>query len=78
MRSSLLKSVIVTELQAAEAHSSLDLTKAVYSISKLSARVVEQENVSVRINPCNFIACEKEGQCDDENEVYRQYVYPDP
>jgi hypothetical protein len=36
MRSSLSESVIVTEIQATEAYSSLDLTKARYSISKLS------------------------------------------
>jgi hypothetical protein len=57
MRSSILESVIVTEFQATEAYSSLDLTKAKYSISRLS--IVEQESVSVRINPNNFIACEK-------------------
>jgi hypothetical protein len=40
---------MVTEFQAAEAYSSLDLTKANYGISRLS--MVEKENVSVRINP---------------------------
>jgi hypothetical protein len=54
-RSSLLESVIVTEFQATEAYSSLDLTKAKYSISRLS--MVEKENVSVRINPNSLIAC---------------------
>jgi hypothetical protein len=53
-RSSLLESVIVTEFQATEAYSSLDLTKAQNSMSRLSK--VEKENVSVRINPNSFIA----------------------
>jgi hypothetical protein len=35
MRSSLLESVIVTEFQAADAYSSLDLTKAKYNINRL-------------------------------------------
>jgi hypothetical protein len=56
-RSSLLESVILREFQATGAHSSLDLTKAKYSISRLST--VEKENESVRINPSNFIAGEK-------------------
>jgi hypothetical protein len=55
--SSLLESLTVTEFQATEAYSSLDLTKAKYSISTLS--MVEKENVSVRINPNSFIASEK-------------------
>jgi hypothetical protein len=37
MRSGLLESAIVTELQAAEAYSSTDLDKAKYSIGRLSA-----------------------------------------
>jgi hypothetical protein len=45
MRSSLLASVIITEFQATEAYSNLDLTKANYGISTLS--VVEEENVIV-------------------------------
>jgi hypothetical protein len=45
MSSSLLESVPVTELQATEAYSSLDVTKAKYSISRLCT--VEKENVSV-------------------------------
>jgi hypothetical protein len=59
MRSSLLESVIIIQFQATEAYShfSLDLTKAKYRISKLS--VAENENVIVRINLVNFIACEK-------------------
>jgi hypothetical protein len=57
MRSSLLELVIVTELQAAETYSSLDLTKAKYSISRVP--MVEKENVFIRINPSNFIACDK-------------------
>jgi hypothetical protein len=56
-RSSLLESVIVTDFQATEAYSSLDMTKAKYSISRLS--MAEKENVSVQINPNNFIECEK-------------------
>jgi hypothetical protein len=56
-RSSLLESVIVTEFQATEAFSSLDQTKAKYSISRLS--MVEKENISARINPNSFNACEE-------------------
>jgi hypothetical protein len=57
MRSSVLESVTVTEFQAKEAYSSLELTKAKYSISRPS--VVEKENVSVRINHNSFIPCKK-------------------
>jgi hypothetical protein len=56
-RSSCFQSVIVTDLQATEAFSGLDLTKAKHSISRLS--VVEKENVIVRIISNNFGACEK-------------------
>jgi hypothetical protein len=50
--SSLLESAILTELQATEAYSSLDLTKEKYTcISRLTME--EKENVSVRINPNN-------------------------
>jgi hypothetical protein len=54
---SLLESVTVTEFQVTEAYSSLDLTKAKYSIRRLS--MVENKNVSVRINPSSFIVREK-------------------
>jgi hypothetical protein len=57
MRSSSSESVIVTERQATEAYSSLDLTKAKYSVSRLLK--VEKENVIVQISPRNFSACEK-------------------
>jgi hypothetical protein len=57
MRSRLLESVIVTEFQATEAYSSLDLTKEKYSISKAS--MVQKKSLSVRINPNNFVAHEK-------------------
>jgi hypothetical protein len=57
MRSSPLESAIITEFQATEAYFNLDLTKAKYSISRLY--MVEKENVSVRINATNFIACEE-------------------
>jgi hypothetical protein len=53
---SLFESVIVTEAQTAEAHSSFDLTKAKYSVSGLS--VVGKENVYMLINPNSFIAYE--------------------
>jgi hypothetical protein len=56
-RSRLLESVIVIEFQAAEAYSSLDLTKAKYSISRLS--MAEKENIIARISPSNFSAREK-------------------
>jgi hypothetical protein len=52
-RSRLLESVIATEFQAAEAYSSLDLTKVKSSINILSK--VEKENVNVRIIPNSFI-----------------------
>jgi hypothetical protein len=51
MHPSLLESVIVTEFKATEA----DLTKAKYIIRNQS---LEKENVSVRINLNNLIACE--------------------
>jgi hypothetical protein len=56
MRSSLLESVLVTEFQTTEAYSNFDLTKAKYSVNKLS--MVEKEKVIVRINPNNLKACE--------------------
>jgi hypothetical protein len=76
MRSSLFKSVMVTDFQATEAYtySSLDLTKAKYSINTLA--VVENEDVIVRTSPSNFITCEKEDRQDHENEVYNQYAHP--
>jgi hypothetical protein len=57
VHSSLLETVIITEFQATEAYSSLDLTNAKYSISKLSE--VEKGKVVVQISPSNFSACEK-------------------
>jgi hypothetical protein len=57
LRTSLLKSVIVTEFQVTEAYSSLDRTKAKYSISRLF--MVERENVILRISPSNFSECEE-------------------
>jgi hypothetical protein len=57
MRSSLLASVIVTELRATEASFSLGVTKAKYGISRLS--VVEKGNVTERINPSHFFAYEE-------------------
>jgi hypothetical protein len=71
-----LESKIVTEFQATEAHSSLDLVKAKYSISRLSK--VEKQNGIVRISPSNFNAREKVNINDDENEVYKRYAYPNP
>jgi hypothetical protein len=49
--------VIVTEFQAAETYSSVDLTKAKYSISRLSK--VKKEKVILRISINNFIECKK-------------------
>jgi hypothetical protein len=57
MRSSLLESVTITEFQATEAYSSVDLAKAKYSSSRLST--VEKDNDIVRIRSINFSACEK-------------------
>jgi hypothetical protein len=45
MCSSLLESVIVTEVQASEEYTSSDLTKGKYSISRQST--VEKENLGV-------------------------------
>jgi hypothetical protein len=67
--------MIVTEFQATEAHSSLDLAKAKYSISKPS--LVEMENVISRINPNNFVACEKKRH-DYPNEICNQYSHLNP
>jgi hypothetical protein len=36
--------------------------------------MVEKDNVIVWINPNNFIACKKENQHDNENEVYSQFI----
>jgi hypothetical protein len=69
MRSTLLESVT-------EAYSSLDLTKAKYSSSKLCK--VGKEDVTVRIIPSKLSACEKENRHDDENEVCNQYARPNP
>jgi hypothetical protein len=57
MRSSLFQSANVAEFQKTEAYSSLHQTKAKYSNSRLS--MVEKENIGERINPNNFISCEK-------------------
>jgi hypothetical protein len=57
MRSSLLVLVIVTEFQTAEAYSNLDLSRAKYSISRLS--MAEKKNVILGINCRNFIAYEE-------------------
>jgi hypothetical protein len=54
----------------------LDLTKAKYSINRLS--VVEKENAIVRISPSDFSACEKKNRHDDENEVCNHYAHPNP
>jgi hypothetical protein len=62
MLSSLLESVIVTEFQATETYSSLDLTKVKYRISRQS--MVEKENINIL-----------EHQHGDENEVYNQNIY---
>jgi hypothetical protein len=56
MRSNLLESVFVIELQTTDAYSNFDLTIAIYSIGRHSR--VERENVIVRINPNNLIVCE--------------------
>jgi hypothetical protein len=52
MRSNLLESVIVTVVQAVEAHCSLDLAKAKYIILRLS--MMEKEIVIVQINSSNY------------------------
>jgi hypothetical protein len=57
MPAGFLASVIVTEFQATEVYSSLDLTKEKYNISRLS--VVERKYVIIRISPNNLIAYEK-------------------
>jgi hypothetical protein len=44
-------------VQATKTYSSLDLTKKIYSISRLSE--VEKENVIVGINPSNFSEYDK-------------------
>jgi hypothetical protein len=56
MRSSLLECVIVTEFQATEAYSSLDLTKAKYSIIdcvRLERKMLLCELAQVRSAPRN-------------------------
>lgn len=66
--------MIVTEFQAAEAYSGLDLTKTKYSISRLS--MAENENVCELILIISSYV-KKENQY-DENEVYNQYIQPAP
>jgi hypothetical protein len=41
-----------------------------YSLNKVS--IAEKVKVVIRINPSNFMECEKKYQYDDENEVYNQ------
>jgi hypothetical protein len=53
MHSSLLELIVVTELEAAEAYSSLHLTRVKYSISSLSA--VRKEIIIMGINSIYFI-----------------------
>jgi hypothetical protein len=76
MRSSLLDSVIMAEFQATETCSSLDLTRAKYSVNILIK--VGKENVIVRISPSNFSACGNGNSLEDENEVCTQYAHPNP
>jgi hypothetical protein len=76
MGSNLFESVIVTEFQVTEAYSSLDVTKAKYSISRLSK--MEKENVILRISSSNFSTCGKRDRHGDENEACSQYAHPNP
>jgi hypothetical protein len=69
-------SLIIIASMLTEAYSSLDLTKAKYSISKLS--IVACECVIIWINSSDFILVRKENQHDDENEVYSQHAHPSP
>jgi hypothetical protein len=58
MRSSLLESLFATESHVTEEYSTLDLTKAKYSIVILF--MVEQENVILRITLALLLHVEKE------------------
>jgi hypothetical protein len=75
MRSSLLESVIVTEFQAPEAYSSLDLTKAKYSIS---SRRWKKEMLFCKLAVVISVHGGKENRCEDENEVCNQLPHPNP
>lgn len=57
MHSVLLESLTITDFQATEAYSYVDLGEAKYGVSRLS--MVKKENVILQMNPSNFIACRK-------------------
>jgi hypothetical protein len=73
MRSGLLESIIITGFQTTHEYLSSDLTKAKYSVSRMSK--VEKENIIVRISPGNFSACEK-SRHGDKNKIYNQFSLP--
>jgi hypothetical protein len=75
MRSSLLESVIVTELQATDTCLGY-LTRAKYTISKLSE--VHKENAILPISLVISVHEKTENQHDEENEVRNQYAHPNP
>jgi hypothetical protein len=72
-----LKFIIVSNCnRVPSSRSNLDLTKAKYSISRLS--VVEKENVRVRINPNTIFLLRVRKENDDENEDHNQHVHLEP
>jgi cyclophilin family peptidyl-prolyl cis-trans isomerase len=75
MRSSLLESVIVTEFQAAEPYPSLDLTKAKYSINRLS--MVDDDdnnNNSIQFFIIYVPSQQLQGQLQTQHIVYKQIM----
>jgi hypothetical protein len=75
-RLSLLESVIVTEFQATEAYSNLDLTtKAKNSISRLSK--VENEKM-YELTLIVSLHEKKDNRHADGNEVYIRYIHLEP
>jgi hypothetical protein len=75
MRASLSESVIVTELQATEAYSSLDLTKARYSISRLRWK---KKMLFCGLAVVIITHVKQANRHDDKNEVCNQYAHQNP
>jgi hypothetical protein len=71
------ESAVVTEFQAAQANSSLDLSKAKHGASAGCLSWKTKENVVARISTTNLIICGW-GKKQFENGVYTEYLRPNP
>jgi hypothetical protein len=76
MRSSLLEPVIVTDFQATEAHSSLDLTKQ--NIASVDCLRSEKGMLLCELALVISVHVNKENRHDDEIEVRNQHAHPNP